>query len=93
MLALRERPHFEALLEADDLNVTVKKGRARHIPDDVFLVRMAKPPPEDGAEAPTIDLRYVIAKQRLPVWSGTSGSARAAQMNSGFACERTTWNT
>jgi hypothetical protein len=60
------------------MSVEVSVGRARHIPEDVHLVRLTKlvaDAPEDAEPPPPIDLRYVVAGERFYAAAGTESLA------------------
>lgn len=74
LTAMTERPGVKERLAAQRLTVDVSAGRARHIPDDVHLVRLTKVRDDDAEsdEPPSpIDLRYVIADDRFYAAAGT----------------------
>ena len=74
LVALAERPSVKAKLTTERMKVDVSVGRARHIPDDVHLVRLTKTPEEDEPPPP-IDLRYVIGAERFYAAAGAESLA------------------
>ena len=76
LTAMAERPSVAKRLAAERMAVEVSAGRARHIPEDVHLVRLTKARDEgDVEEPPPIDLRYVIAADRFYAAAGTESLA------------------
>lgn len=73
LTAMAERPSVKGRLDAERMTIDVSVGRARHIPDDVHLVRFSKTPEADrptDETPPPIDLRYVIAADRFYAAAG-----------------------
>ncbi|MEZ4441346.1 MAG: hypothetical protein R3B72_19760 [Polyangiaceae bacterium] len=71
LLALREREPIARAFEEAGVQAKASTTRARHIPDDVHLLRLerAKTPADEDAP-PAIDLRYVVTAERYYAAAG-----------------------
>jgi hypothetical protein len=70
LLALRKSKSVKARLEAEGMSLSVDRGRARHIPDDVHRIRIERKAPEGDEPPPPIDLRYVVTDDRFYAAAG-----------------------